>query len=245
MSRSFFLVFILFLFAGTATTLAVAGNNDVVSVKERHFNREALNRYLADEDFFYIENREAKTNFIQQMKAWLFNWLRRIIGSEASDFILGNFHFILLVLALFLIFYKISGLSFERSGYREKSYDPLNADFDTSQIEEVDFQSLISEAVERKDYRLAIRYRYLDVLKTLSALGLISHLQYKSNVEYLYELKDKDLKNGFRHLVFVFDHIWYGDYQPDRQQYQKINREFDLFKRQIPRSNGERTEDNL
>ena len=238
MIKSFFLVFIVFLFSGTGRALAVGGSDDVPVVKERHFNREALNNYLADEDFFYVENQEAKTNFIQEMRAWLFNLLRRIIGSPASNFILSNLHFILLAVVLFLIFYKISGLSLEKSGYREKHYDAGSMDFDTTQIEEIDFRPLIREAVEKNDFRLAVRYQYLDVLKTLSALGLISHLQYKSNVEYLYELKDKKLKNGFRHLVFVFDHVWYGDYQPDRQQYQKIDQEFDVFKRQIPRVNG-------
>lgn len=165
--------------------------------------------------------------------------LSNILGSKASGFIFSNIHYFLILIALFLIAYKIGGLSLEKPGRKVKNANQPDLDFESTPIEEVDFQSLIKAALKQNDYRLAIRYRYLDILKSLSGIGLISHSQHKSNVEYVYELNDENLKSEFRHLVFVFDHVWYGDYPPDATQYNEFNLEFDSFKKHIPQNNSQ------
>ena len=209
-------------------------STDVQKAEYRKFNEASLDKYLLDNDFFYLENQKPKTNYLDELKRWFYKMLSSILGSTASGLILGNIHYILMAIALFLIVYKISGLSLEKLGYKVKKVNHFESDFDAVPIEEIDFQSLIKEALNKKDFRLAIRYQYLDVLKSLSEKGLISHSHYKSNVEYAYELKNKTLKNEFRQLVFAFDHIWYGEYTVDANQYQLIYREFDSFKKNIP-----------
>lgn len=208
----------------------------------RKFNQASLDEYIADSDFHYIENQNPKINYVEKLRRWIFNMLRAVLGSQATGFFMSNFHYILMAIALFLIIYKISGLSFEKLGYKVKKLDNFEADFDTTPIEEINFQQLIADALSKKDYRQAIRFQYLDVLKSLSEKGLISHSRYKSNVEYAYELKDDVLKNEFRQLVFTFDHIWYGEYPVNAEQYQLIHPGFDSFKKQISGNGNQQAE---
>lgn len=79
-------------------------------------------------------------------------------------------------------------------------------------INSVDFDLLIANAVNEQNYRLAIRFYYLKILKTLSVQKLINYEYQKTNYEYFYEINNPDLKNLFKDISFVFDYCWYGDH---------------------------------
>lgn len=86
---------------------------------------------------------------------------------------------------------------------------------------------MIEEARENKDYRLAIRYYYLLLLKQLTDKNLIHYQFQKTNQEYLNELKSTELFHHFEHLTQVYDFIWYGDFLPTEKQYHTVAYEFE------------------
>lgn len=85
---------------------------------------------------------------------------------------------------------------------------------------------MIAEARENKNYRLAIRYCYLLLLKQLTDKNLIHYQFQKTNQAYLLELKSTELFHHFEHLTQVYDFIWYGDFVPTENQYQTVADEF-------------------
>ena len=74
---------------------------------------------------------------------------------------------------------------------------------------------MAGELMEKGEYRLALRALYLGTLSRLAESGLITVASYKSNREYVSELKrraheKKDMLSLFDDTVTLFDGVWYG-----------------------------------
>src|SRR5690606_29380563 len=72
--------------------------------------------------------------------------------------------------------------------------------------------SLIESAIAAGDYRLAVRYYYLQLLKHLNEKGVINYEFQKTNSEYLFEINDETFKPKVKRLMRLYDFIWYGSF---------------------------------
>ncbi len=98
-------------------------------------------------------------------------------------------------------------------------------------IEYLDQQ--LSEAVNAGDYRLAVRYLYLQVLSKISEKGWIVLSPDKTNYQYVRELTKPHLKNDFSRITMNYDYIWYGDFVIERDVFTAVKEEFDQFQLKI------------
>lgn len=176
----------------------------------RKFDDSSINELKNDDAFFYMQQNKSKTDYRSMFYNWFLNMLSKIFGNKVSRFILGNIHYIIMIIAIGLILYKITGVSFQGT-YSKPGTNIISGITDNINVEEVNFIPLINKAVNNGDYRSAIRYQYLNILKQLSHYDLISFGQHKTNVEYIYELKEKQITDGFKEVVYIFDNVWYGD----------------------------------
>ena len=80
------------------------------------------------------------------------------------------------------------------------------------------------------DYRSAVRYQFLFILKKLSDKKLINWNPEKTNKDYAAELKAPHLKNDFSNLSYIFDYVWYGEFSIEEQSYQKFKNKYQAFK---------------
>ena len=146
-----------------------------------------------------------------------------------SDF---NFNFswlfiAILILAIIYLAYIIlsegsSGLFSSRKNIKIKDFDEISAE----NIEHVDMDSLIQNAENNNDYRLAIRYYYLLVLKNLSLKKFIIFEDDKTNAEYLAEIETKSFCKNFAYTSYLYNYIWYGEFPVDSMQYEKAKSNF-------------------
>jgi len=109
------------------------------------------------------------------------------------------------------------------------SFDDITAD----NIENADILSLIKKAENDQDYRLAIRYYYLLVLKTLSLKNHIKFEDDKTNNEYLNEVSDKPFSKDFGYTSYLYNYIWYGEFPLDTDKYNKAKSDFSSFLKQV------------
>ena len=100
-------------------------------------------------------------------------------------------------------------------------------------IHEIDFDQNIEDAVNGKNYRLAVRLLYLKSLKRLSDSGLIDWQINKTNSVYVNELNHPTKKTEFLKLTHQFEYIWYGEYFLERPGYQHIESSFKEFMKKI------------
>ena len=93
-------------------------------------------------------------------------------------------------------------------------------------IHHMDFGQLIAGTKHKEDYRLAIRYYYLWLLKKLAAREIIDWHPDKTNTDYVYEIKDGALRKDFEYLSYVYDYSWYGEFTVDATAFGKAEKAF-------------------
>lgn len=99
-------------------------------------------------------------------------------------------------------------------------------DAEQENIHEMDFSQLVETTRTSGDYRLAVRYYYLWLLKKLSEREIIEWHWDKTNADYLYEIKNCTLKKDFEYLSYVYDYSWYGDFPVDEKAFAKAEKAF-------------------
>lgn len=161
----------------------------------------------------YDYNRELMTPEID-IYGWLSmqlsKLLRAIFGSRFAEEYSGIILIIIAILILLLILwflYKKRPELFMRS-----RRGPVNYSVHEDTIYGVDFDAEIRRAIDRKDYREAIRLLYLQTLKLLSDDGRIDWQLYKTPTEYIYEVKQEMLRTPFRNLTHGFLRVRYGNF---------------------------------
>ncbi|AZA53183.1 DUF4129 domain-containing protein [Chryseobacterium sp. G0201] len=97
-------------------------------------------------------------------------------------------------------------------------------------IHEINFPESIAKFEREGDYRSAVRYQFLFVLKKLSDKKSINWNPEKTNKDYVTELKVPNLKNEFSNLSYIFEYVWYGEFSIDEQSYQKFKAQYQAFK---------------
>ena len=93
-------------------------------------------------------------------------------------------------------------------------------------IEQVDFDKLIKQALKDNNYRLATRYMYLKSLKVLANKKTIDWHYDKTNTDYLNEIKDSKVKALFKRISYIYDYVWYGEFPIDEESFNKNTNDF-------------------
>ncbi|SDQ32232.1 protein of unknown function [Chryseobacterium soldanellicola] len=97
-------------------------------------------------------------------------------------------------------------------------------------IHEINFPESIAKFENEGDYRSAIRYHFLFILKKLSDKKLISWNPEKTNKDYVAELKAPLLKDEFYNLSYIFEYVWYGEFNVEEKEYLKFKDQYQAFK---------------
>ena len=94
------------------------------------------------------------------------------------------------------------------------------------ELEHTDFKTLIASAEANNNYRLAIRYYYLWLLKQLNEKGAIVYDVEKTNSDYQYEIKSEGLQKDFAYTSYLYNYIWYGEFNVNDTQFTKAKTAF-------------------
>lgn len=201
--------------------------------KERHFDDDFKERYTGDKFNYEGEEIITKREIPDGEYA---DYEEENITTEERDnqnsvsFNLGPFTwvFYLVVAAgvIYLIYILLneggSGLFSSRRQNKLNIHQPITAET----IENTDLNSLIKKAENNKDYRLAIRYYYLLVLKTLSLKKIIQFEDDKTNAEYINELAQQPYSNDFKGTSYVYNYVWYGEFPLNAERYKTAKSKF-------------------
>ena len=97
-------------------------------------------------------------------------------------------------------------------------------------IHEINFPQRIADFEMKGDYRSAVRYRFLAVLKKLSDSQKIQWDVQKTNQDYIAEINLDPIRNDFKLLVTIFDYVWYGEIEVGVKKYEEFKQKFESFK---------------
>jgi len=136
---------------------------------------------------------------------------------------------LLWTLAICFIVFIIYRLFLADGVFRRRSKSLVKEEEETTEAEltkESDFEALIRNALQHGNYRQAVRYQYLRTLHTLADKNFIELAPDKTNYQYVSELKNRDLQQAFAALTLNYEYVWYGEFNIDRDIYQKIESGF-------------------
>ena len=233
-------VLIIMLFA---CTVAMAGyaQDSIADPPVRHFDKTELEQLGSNDDFFYLDqdrDAEKSRNALEQFGLFLKDILESVFGTRVAQFIFINLDLILItilfILVVFIIF-KMNNLTLNKLFYRKQKLKAIRFSGGEDDIDEMDLAALIEEAMKKQDYRLAIRYHYLETLKLLAGLNMIKWNPDKTNHQYINELAGKPEAGIFRQLARVFDYVWYGDFKVSQSGFELVSADFKNFKKQLLR----------
>lgn len=103
----------------------------------------------------------------------------------------------------------------------------------TEDLHSINYNERIAEAISKNDYRLAIRWHYLELLFQLDKKQLIQFAPYKTNIDYRYELKDKGTQRGFYEASRIYDYVWYGQFSLNETDYAHNAQTFISLKKEL------------
>ncbi len=196
-----------------------------------------LNETYQGEEFNY----DIKTGESQNLIDRFFKWLGRILNDAFGiDIPPGMFkilqYLIYAIMAGLTIYLIIRLLINEKFNaiFTKKANAILDIDMAEQHIETLDLDALLQGALKENDYRLAIRYHYLRILKRLSQTNIIEWHFDKTNSDYQNEIREQRIKAGFKKVSYLYDYIWYGEQPIDASSYETANKSFTTLNNSIP-----------
>jgi hypothetical protein len=208
-------------------TATYAAANDQTPVQVRRLDADRLNDIRTSRDYQYGTDVPPTASLWDRIWAWFWMKIGELLRTKAYRNV-GQYVLLVVIAALVIwLLYKADVLTRLFPGRARNlplAYETLDED-----IHAIDFSTRINEAVEQRNYRLAVRLLYLQTLKRLTDRGLIQWQPNKTNRQYTYELTGNPARLPFEQLTTQFEYVWYGDFPVDEARFGQIREKFNQF----------------
>ncbi len=194
-----------------------------------------LNDAYSGEEFIYERTKE-NTGWWTRFKQWLSDLFRDWFdiknsdeASNVTDLMLKIGAIVIFLLVAYFIFKAVMNDEgkwiFGKSS--DKNIIPVK-DIE-SNLSITDFKKLTKEAENSEQYRLAVRYFYLWLLKNLTNAEVIDYDVEKTNSDYYNEISSEDIKKQFSYTSYLYNYIWYGEFDVSKTDFDKAKSAFTNF----------------
>ncbi len=197
-----------------------------------HFKTNLKAKYN-DSDYHYEVKLNDKSLW-DRFTEWLAYWFKKIFGINDFKDSMNYAEITLKVIACLIVIYVIyliAKVILNKEGQwvfgKSTTKKIIHDDDIEKNLIHVDFEKLIKETLKSGNNRLAVRYYYLWVLKKLSEKNIIEWHAEKTNTDYLYEIKSTDLKTDFQYLSYLYNYIWYGEFEMPDHTFQHAKKAFE------------------
>ena len=240
--------FIIFLFTeGIAqdqtgeTIKPVVVYDDDSQVEPLDLDESKIDEFKNDDEFNYQEIEAVDTvwnKFLRWLGEMWDSFWRWLLGDYEPGgfiaFIIQLLPYLIVAGIVFFViwlFYKLNpGARFLKSKEKPEVFFTEEEEI----IRSRNIQELIQKALEEKNYRLAIRYYYLLVLKKLTKAEIITYEFDKTNSEYVSEISSETISGQFSKVTILYDYIWYGSFDVTETDFGIAQKTFKRLVQQIP-----------
>ncbi len=232
-----FLLLGIMLATATSMRQTLPIQEDTTNVQPRTFEDDFKDNYSSSE---YAYETEKTDGWFTRLVDWIERKIDELfdLGSrkKAGEYLetikLIFYGLIIIAVVYFIVRAVMNGEGRWVFGKRSDKKLIEHEDVETN-IHIVDFDALISVATINNDYRLAVRYQYLNMLKKMSNHEIISYDPEKTNLDYTYEIKNDTLREQFQYASYLYNYIWYGEFIIDKAQYNNASDSFNVLLKNI------------
>lgn len=201
-------------------------------VNEVTFDTDFKEKYRSEE--FVYEELSRPEGAWDRFVNWLSEFLGSIFQFENAE-TAGNVATIVLrsifgLVVLAVVYFIVRGLLNEEGKWifgKQASRNIIKYDDLESNLQLVDFEKLIKQSLQAGETRLSIRYYYLWLLKRMADRQIIEWDPEKTNSDYQYEIKGEQLSKDFSYLSYLYNYIWYGEFEIDAVAFEKAKKAFE------------------
>lgn len=118
-----------------------------------------------------------------------------------------------------------------------QTVESLDLEHIEENLDTADLNPLIQRAIAQENHPMAVRLYYLAILKKLSQQQLVVWKRDKTNRDYFRELNGSSLQLPFQAVTRDFEWVWYGDGAIGKQDFQRMQGQFQQMLSLIPQNN--------
>jgi hypothetical protein len=237
MIKHLFLIFFIFFIQGIETGYAQSGEDTVVKIEVndstgkyfpsyslREVSGRQVNSYVKNPDYAYANNTEYWRREALQ-KPGIFS---KLFGSRF-------FQWIIFILFAGVLLYGIYQLAKENNLSLLKRRGIKNISGTEASVfnEEIDYDFLIHKYQLEENYRLAVRYMYLKLIRTVRDKGEIQIRDSSTNAEIAQAFATRPGGDDFRYLATAYEYIFYGDFIPPQDLFSRLKNRFEDFQKTL------------
>jgi len=214
---------------------------DSSQVIQKKFDQKVLESFKTQDDFNYsIAPNEA--NVFERIWAWLGRVVKRILSFIFDDIgpavgvlaaIVKAIPWIVLGLLLFFILKFFLKVNTRNATDVLETIPSIQLTNDEELINNMQLNELIAQAIQVKDYRLAVRFHYLLILQKLTDKELIVWQQEKTNEDFIREVAKLKIASDFTEITQLYDFVWYGNFEINEPEFLKATTLFNTLKNKI------------
>ncbi len=186
-------------------------------------------------DFDYVET----TSYLERLGNWFKDVLSNIFNVKSQSAnqifnVLKKLFWFAVIIGVIYLIVKIILKKEIRWIFKRNKEEKQSLNFEIGEnISEVDFKALISEAASNNDFRSAIRYYYLFLLKKLNQFNVIEYDPQKTSFDYQNEVEESKYNSDFSKATYYYTYIWYGEFAIDEKEYKQTSSVFDELLKQV------------
>lgn len=204
---------------------------DSETVEAKHFEKNFRKKYKGKE--FVYEFKEPEKSWWDNFKEWLarklFNLFNFSSVNNSLNFLGILFRILAVLVVVIIIYFIVRALTKQEGRWifgKNAHKKTLFYSDDEKNIHLLNFEKLIKESIEAGEKRIAVRYYYLWLLKTMAQHNYINWDIEKTNSDYVYELQQQTHKEEFMYLSYLYNYIWYGEFEIDDTTFSKTENRF-------------------
>ena len=177
-------------------------------------------RYAGQNDFAYMEYTVQPPSIWERIGWWFQQLYENLFINPNTPIYLTIFYYVVLLAAIIAAVYFILRLRYGKGlmpNARRYASDGIGTP--TGAYQE-DYDSLLKDALDNGDYKLAVRYVYLKCLVALAHKKQIQLKDWKTPYDYEQELTGAATK-PYKSLARLFEYVWYGDFEVTESTYEE------------------------
>ena len=189
----------------------------------RQVQDQKVKDYQRQPDFAYANDSDYwKKDAPPEQPGWFLKMLLR-----------GITRWTILILFLLVIAYGIYWLAKENSFplmRRRRKKEPETGTAALTEYESIgDLDKAISRFTEEGDFRMAVRYMYIRLIRIAFEKNSIPFKSSSTNSEIVKAFGDPQQSRDFRLLATAYEYIFYGGFVPAREQFDVLQQKFSAF----------------
>ncbi len=206
---------------------------DSSNIEVRHLEVSKIKSYSEQKEFDYRDQNARTMSIWDRFWSWFWEQFYRMSQNKSVQKGFEIFIWIFSVSLILFAIYRLTGMERKFFFQGNRQGKPLNYSEEQEDIHAIDFTQAIQDAIERQQYRVAIRLMYLKNMKILSDRNLIQFRPNKTNTEYTRELQSTSYARGFEEITLVYEYAWYGEFPVERETFERLRNIFFEYEKSI------------